>query len=468
MGTYLDRIAAFAAETRYEDIPDEALDAARWILLDTLGGMLASSTLEEPRGFAKLAVERSSSHTSTLVGFGERADALWAAMVNATSACSSETDEGNRLGGGHPAIHTIPPALAEAQARHSSGRELLATIVVAYEVMSRLAAGSPTRWPVHSHGTHGSPGAAVAVARLRGHSAGALRRIINLAACMSPATSWQVCFEGGTVRNLYPAESAMLGMLAVDLAGYGFTGAADGPGEIFGRVLGQGGYDPDRVLHKLGEEWRVTTNYFKLHASCAITHPALDAVHDLLARRPLTAGEIAAIEVHAGGIAPHLGYRDPQNMLAAKFSIPYCIAAAVVLGDTGIDAFAGAALDNPTIRELATRVTVYNDPSAAPPPAHRTARVAIYLRSGEQLAAKTRIVRGDAANPVSRKTLREKFRFLAGRRLPAAGVEAIYKAALHIDETSDVAELHDVLGGAARDASTRFAPGPIVPNSRAD
>lgn len=447
MGDYLDRIAIFAAETRYEDIPAEALDAARWILLDTLGGMLASSTLEEPRGFAKLAVERSAAPTSTLVGFGALADPMWAAMVNATSACFCETDEGNRLGGGHPAIHTIPPVLAEAQARHTSGRELLTTIVVAYEVMSRLASGSPARWPVHSHGTHGSPGAAVAVARLRGRPAPEMRRIINLAASMSPATSWQVCFEGGTVRNLYPAESAMLGMLAVDLAQAGFTGAADGPSEMFGTVLGQGSYDTGRVLDGLGETWRVTTNYFKLHASCAITHPALDAMQDILASRPLRAAEIDSISVTAGGIAPRLGYRDPGNMLSAKFSIPYCLAALIVLGHTGIGAYQGDALHNMDLRSLAERVAVHDDPGAAPAPAHRTARVEVRLTTGEVLCAETRIVRGDAANPVPTATLLEKFHDLASLRLSPGLAEAVADAVLEIDRVEDAVHLHGILSG---------------------
>jgi 2-methylcitrate dehydratase PrpD len=448
MADYLDEIAAFAAGTRYEDIPAAALDAGRWILLDTIGGMLASSTLPETRRFAALAAARGGRPVSTLVGFPERADPLFAAMLNSASACSYETDEGNRHGGGHPAIHVVPPALAEAEAQRASGRRLLATIVVAYEVMSRLAAGGPSRWPVHSHGTHGSPGAAVAVAHLRGHDAASLRRTLNLAACMSPATTWQVCFEGGTVRNLFSAESCLLGMLAVELAGCGYTGAADGPAEMFGRVLGQGGYDTARVLRDLGSEWRVTTNYFKLHASCAITHPALDATFDTLAARPLAAEEVAAVDVYSGGIARHLAYDDPANMLAAKFSIPYCVAAAVVRRDTGIEAFRPPALDDPAIRKLARRVTVHDDPDwAAAPTGSRVTRVEVRLTGGEVLRGEARIVRGDAANPVDRATLLEKFRFLAGQRGDAATAGALADRLLHVDAIDDVTALHDLLAG---------------------
>jgi 2-methylcitrate dehydratase PrpD len=93
---YLDSLARFAAETRFEDIPAEAIEATKLILLDTLGGMLASSTLPEVGRFAALAASRPG--PSTLVGLGHTADPLFAAMVNSTSACSYETDEGNRLG----------------------------------------------------------------------------------------------------------------------------------------------------------------------------------------------------------------------------------------------------------------------------------------------------------------------------------------------------------------------------------
>ncbi|MFN8558449.1 MAG: MmgE/PrpD family protein [Dehalococcoidia bacterium] len=450
MADYLDTIAAFIADTRYESIPPEALDAARWILLDTLGGTLASSTLDETRRFATFAAAQSGRADCTLVGFAERADRLYAAMLNSTSACSYETDEGSRFGGGHPAIHIVPPALAEAEFRHAGGKELLTTIVVAYEVMSRLASGGPSRWPIHSHGTHGSPGSAAAVASLRRMDAPAIRNVLNLAACMSPATTWKVCFEGGTVRNLFSAESCLLGMLAVDLAACGYTGAEDGPSEMFGQVLGQGTYDTAKVVQGLGRQWRVTANYFKLHASCAITHPSLDATYNILRERPLDAGEIEAINVHQGGLARHLAYDDPANMLSAKFSIPYSVAAAVVRGDTGITAFRAPALDDPAIRALATRVVVHDDPAAASlPPSERVTRVEVRLTDGHTLRSETRIVRGDAENPVERAVLLDKFRFLAGQRCDEATVAAIYDRVMHIDDVGDVASLHDALTGAA-------------------
>ncbi|MFN8556194.1 MAG: MmgE/PrpD family protein [Dehalococcoidia bacterium] len=442
MTQYLDQVAAFAADTRFEDIPPAAVDAAKWILLDTLGGMLASSTLPETRKFADMAARRGRDGVATLVGFADKADPLFAAMLNATSACSFETDEGNRLGGGHPAIHVLPPSLAEAEARGATGRQLIETIVVSYEVMSRLASGSPARWPIHSHGTHGSPGAAAAVAHLRGYDATDMRRVLNLATCMSPATTWQVCFEGGTVRNIFPAESCFLGMMAVDLDACGYTSAADAPPNVFGEIMGDGTYDTERVVRDLGSQWRVTTNYFKLHASCAITHPPLDATYNILDRRPVAPDEIASIEVIASPVSGYLAYDDPENMLSAKFSIPYSIAAAVVLRRTDIDAFRGPSLDDPRIRDLARRVTVTPDPDVTwRDHKGRNTAVMMKLRSGETLSSETEFVRGDAMNPVDRSVLLEKFRYLAGQRLNESAVQAVIDAVMAIEGAADLSRL---------------------------
>jgi 2-methylcitrate dehydratase PrpD len=443
MAGYLDTISSFVANARHENIPEPARAAGRLILLDTLGGMLAGSTLAESKGYARLAVASSPVRTSTLVGFHDGAAARWAAMVNATAACSFETDEGNRFGGGHPAIHVVPAALARAEELHASGKKLLTAIVVAYEVMSRLAAGATPRWPVHSHGTHGSPGAAIASVIYERPEAARVRRLINLAACMTPATTWQACFDGGTVRNLWPGLSAFLGMLAVELEPLGYAGSNDGPADIFGDILGAGGYDPERVVEGLGEDWRVTRNYFKLHFACAYTHPSLDAVLALLARRPFSAAEVERITIAGPKVATYLSGFTPSNMLAAKFSIPYAVAATVVRRSTGIASFLDEARADPAIAALAERVEVIADRERDPSGFGDRGRylVTLRLRDGATLSEEAGIARGDAANPVSAEVEVQKFRDLASMRLGPEAVARVENLTLGVERVRDVSEL---------------------------
>ena len=115
MTDYLDQLAGFAAKTRFDTLPAAAVAAARLVLLDTLGAILAGSALPENARLAELASARSPQGKATLLGHRSKADAFWAALANATNGVALEVDEGNRLGGGHPAIHVIPGALAVAE-----------------------------------------------------------------------------------------------------------------------------------------------------------------------------------------------------------------------------------------------------------------------------------------------------------------------------------------------------------------
>ncbi len=168
------------------------------------------------------------------------------------------------MGGGHPSIHVTPAAIAVGEERGSNGKQVLESIIAAYEVTSRIGGATTSRHEIHSHGTWGTIGAAVATARLMGFNAAEVRQSINLAASMSPANTWTPCFEGATVRNLYPGRANFQGILAANLSRCGFTGIADGPADIYSTVLGQG-FDSEQAVAGLGQpgEYRIQENYFK-------------------------------------------------------------------------------------------------------------------------------------------------------------------------------------------------------------
>src|SRR2546428_5708598 len=122
---YLTRLAGLAAGTRFEGLSAATVTAARAVTLDTLGAILAGSRLAENARLAALAAERSGSRTATLVGHGRKAEPMLAALANGTAGVSLEMDEGNRWGGGHPAIHVLPATLAVAEELAGDGPRVL-------------------------------------------------------------------------------------------------------------------------------------------------------------------------------------------------------------------------------------------------------------------------------------------------------------------------------------------------------
>jgi 2-methylcitrate dehydratase PrpD len=443
---YLDRLSRFVEAVSLERLPDEAVQATRLVLLDTIGAMVAGSAQPENRRLATAMQARGSRTGSTLVGHGGRVDPLLATFANATAGVALEVDEGSRLGGGHPAIHVVPAALAVAEDTGADGRRLLESIIAGYEICSRLGSATTPRPNVHSHGTWGTIGTAVAVARMAGLDAAGIRSVINLAASMSPANTWTTALEGVTIRNAYPGRSGLEGILAVDLHRAGFTGLSDAPSDVYGTILADR-FEPERALDDLGGPLRIQQNYFKLYACCRYNHFALDALLAMARAEALRADQVDRVVVTTIPFGPRMAGTAPTSMLGAKFSIPYAVAAALVLGRADVGAFEEPALGDPRIRALAARVEVRVDPEMSPRRADRaTARVEVALKDGRALTGATSVVRGDFADPVPAGEVVEKFVALAAGTLGATRVRGVVDVVGRAETLKDVRDLTALLG----------------------
>ncbi len=275
---YLDRLAAFVEAVDAERLSDTALRAARLVLLDTIGAMVAGSAMPENRRLAEAMHERRSRATATLVGHAGKADPLLATFVNATAGVALEVDEGSRLGGGHPAIHVIPGALAVAEDTGADGRRLLESIIAGYEVCSRLGGATTPRPNVHSHGTWGTIGTAVAVAKLAGLDAAGVRSVINLSASMSPANTWTTALEGVTIRNAYPGRSGLEGHPRGGSPSRAGSPAWPTPRATSTARSWPTASSPRARWTASAARCAIEQNYFKLYACCRYNHFALDAL----------------------------------------------------------------------------------------------------------------------------------------------------------------------------------------------
>ena len=446
---YLDQLADFVCGLRLDELRPEAVDAARTVVLDTVGAILAGSRLPENRKLAEMAVRMSGTGVSTVVGHPDLAGPMLASLVNGTAGVALEMDEGNRLGGGHAAIHVFPPALAVAEELGASGAAFLESVIAAYEVTSRIGTGTVVKAEVHSHGTWGTVGSAVAAARLMGLGLEETREAINIAASMSPANTWTPCIEGATVRNLYPGRSAMQGIMAANLVQCGFTGLEDGPSDVYGSLLGNG-FNAEAAVEGLGESGplRIQQNYFKLHACCLYNHHALDGMQNILRRGEFGASDVKSIDVVAPPLATIMTDPAPANMLAAKFSLPYALAASVAYGATDITAFYPDRLADEETRDLAQRVSVSADPQMdLRRYDYPAARVTVSLNDGRILSESVIAHHGDHQNPAPSDELREKFAFLTRDVLGDSGISEVTDAVSRLESLSDIRELTALLRG---------------------
>ena len=440
MNDYLDELSEFACQISYERLTDSARTAAADVLMDTIGAIVGGSRLPENANLTRF-VGATGGGTASLLGHNLKAQPHMAALANATAGVALEMDEGTRLGGGHPSIHVLPGALAVAEDLAASGPRLAEAVIAGYEVSSRIGGATKARPNVHSHGTWGTIGTAVAVARLMGFGPTQMRQVINLAASMSPANTWTPCFEGATIRNVYPGRSGMQGVLAPQLLLCGFTPPTDAPTDVYTTILGDE-FDVDAAVAGLGQDpLRIEQNYFKFHACCLYNHPVLDAVETIVRREELDHTNIRDVNVTTVPFAQRMAQEYPSNMLSAKFHVPYAVAALLVSGRSDINAFYQDSVENPAIQDLAGRVAVISDPSMnVQEPEKPCARVDVTLADGRTLSESITHVRGDFQRRRSRGELEAKFRFLTSGILGSERTEEVIRA------TTNLAKLEDVRG----------------------
>ena len=447
MEDYLDRLSDFAAGITYDKLSESARTTAAAVVMDTLGAMVAGSRIPENANLARFAAGASNGGSATLLGHSPKAQPMMAALSNATAGVSLEMDEGTRLGGGHPSIHVFPGALAVAEDMGLSGTKLVEGLVAGYEVLSRIGGATAARPNVHSHGTWGTIGTAVAVARIMDFDPPRLRQVINLAASMSPANTWTPCFEGATIRNVYPGRSGMQGILAVQLQQCGYTPLQDAPTDVYTTILGDA-FDSEAVIAGLGQErLRIEQNYFKFHACCLYNHPVLDAVESLVNRENFKHGDVNQVNVTTVPFAVRMAQDYPTNMLSAKFHVPYAVAALLVKGRTDITAFYPESVGDSAIRHLAQRVTVTpNSAMSMQKPDRPCATVSVTLKNGHTLSESTTFVRGDFERRRSHQELEDKFRFLTTETLGQAKTEQTIKLVAGLEDIHNIREITALLG----------------------
>lgn len=441
MPSPLERLAEFAANLEFNDLPADVVERARLIVLDTIGAVLAGSRAPEVCRLALHAREVSASARATLMGFEGGAEAGWAALVNATAATSTELDEGHAAARGHPAIHVLPLALALGEERNLSGRAVVTAIVAGYEVAARVGAASALKPAVHPHGTWGTLGAAAAAARLRGQSKAQVLEAIRIASSLAVATSFQTAYEGALVRNVYAGVSNRHGLFAAELAACGFTGEREGPASVFGAVLSDR-FRPQGLDEGLGARFEIMHGYFKLHSCCRYNHAALDALQILQKEWAFSWQEVTQVRVETYELAARLNDPHPATTLAARFSIPYAVAIALVRGSTAPAAFDESSLNDVSIRALAERVQVTKDPAmTAQTPHRRPARVTVELSDGQSISETVYSSRGDPDQPLAREELVDKYVALASPVLGAEKAGAAMEAVEQLTELASVREL---------------------------
>jgi 2-methylcitrate dehydratase PrpD len=415
-------LANFAANLKAADIPNEVMSRAEDLLVDWFGSAIAgkgSRPVELITQFAQNMGGFDANHAgpSEILVSRKTSSPFLAAMANAAASHVAEQDDVHNGSVFHPATVVFPPALACAQAIGASGEELLVAAVVGYEVGIRVGEflGRSHYKVFHTTGTAGTLAAAAAVGRLLKLSPEQMLNAFGSAGTQS-AGLWEFLRDAADSKQLHTAHAASTGLMSAYIAQAGFTGAEHILEGKQGLAAGMSSdSDPSKLVDRLGSRWTLAETSFKYYASCRHTHPAADALLQVMLTNQLSPNDIAKVEtlVHQGAIDVLGPVTDPATVHQSKFSMGTVLALVAHYQFAGLQEFDRHFYDD-EICAFRERVTMTLDPEVdGAYPQRWIGKVKVHLMNGQVLEGRVDEPKGDPGNTLSRTEITDKAMRLA-------------------------------------------------------
>jgi len=409
---------------RCDALPADVEAKARLLLLDTLGCLLAGLNHPDVKAFGRALRVAFPGDVAWPASDIQLAPAASGAL-GAAAACWDEACEGNASAHGRPGLPVVPALLALAATRNATLGELLLALATGYEIGTR--AGESWRIPPgwHVDGSSHSLGVAAAVARLTSGPQ-RMQAAIEAAACQIPASLYLPITVGSVLRNTYAAHAVLLGVMAAAAADANFTMPDGALEEGRRRVLrAESDANPTPAGH-----WTILDGYLKPFAAVRHTHYGVAAALRLRQHPAFSLAKLGAIRLQVYDEAMrYCGNRAPQTAIQAQFSLSYAVAAALVLGDLGPEAY--TKLDDPAITDLERRIAVDVDPART----HRGATLTLTI-DGAALSDTVDAVAGDPAMPMTQAEAVAKFHRYTDSIVGRPHAEALVAFALEASATT--------------------------------
>jgi 2-methylcitrate dehydratase PrpD len=416
-------VAEFVVRTKLSDIPPDVIELGKKSMLDGLGLALAGSVAQLGQitsGYVQsLGLAR---NDATIIGTSKKAPTRFAAFANGIGIHADDYDDTqlavapDRVYGllTHPTAPCLPAALAVAESRGLSGRDLMLAYHVGVEVECKIAeAIAPRHYEdgFHSTGTCGPFASAAAAAKLYGFDSERCARAFGIAAS-----------EGGGLREnfgtmtkpFHAGRAAESGIVAADLAALGWTASdeiLEAPRGFF-HAAG-GGYDPTAIENKLGKPWAFASPgvSIKPFPSGSLTHPGMTEMLRLIKKNNIRANQVEAVSVGTNKNMPNaLIHHHPTDALQGKFSMEFCMAVLLLYGKAGLTEFTDEVVRRKEVQDMIQRIHFGVNPEAEAAGYNKmTTIIDIKLQDGRTISGRADFGKGSPVDPMSFDDVAAKF-----------------------------------------------------------
>jgi 2-methylcitrate dehydratase len=420
--TLARRLAEYAASVRFEDLAPSTVHEVKRRVLDSLGCAYGAYGSEVARIARAVGTGAESRPGAGIIGVRHSALPALAAFANGAMVRYLDfNDTYLSLEPAHPSDN-IPACWAAAEAAGASGRDLIAAVALAYEVQCRLCDAASIRAHGWDHVTYGCFSTALAAGKLMGLDAERLEQAVNLAGVNAPAlrqtragqlSMWKGCAFANAARN---------GVFAAWLASLGMTG----PHEIFEGPMGfwkqvSGPFELD--IERWGPPSMITETSIKFWPAEYHSQSAIDAALSL--RDEVGAAvNIRKIEISSFDAAVDIIGSEPEKWRptsreTADHSMPYCVAAALLDGQVGLEQFSDERIAREDVNDLMQKIVIRRDDGlTALYPEGIPNRLEVATWQGHTYTREVTYPRGHARNPMTDEEVAAKYLAMARLQLP--------------------------------------------------
>jgi 2-methylcitrate dehydratase PrpD len=432
------RLARFVVGTDEADIPAPIYEHTKVALMDWLGVTLAGKDEPLVKKLLHYTDIMGGKEQSTILGHGLQKTVSQAAMINGAASHALDFDDTLAAFSGHPSVTLFPGLLALSEWLKKNGRDFLTAYIIGLKVgMAVGISAGPKHYAsgFHSTSTVGTLASAAACSRLMDLDEQQTIHALGIAGTQSFGLKRSF---GTMCKPFHAGRASEVGVTAALLAGDGFTGAEDileGPNGFFQAMRGSVN---EQFMGTLGQTWGIENLAQKYHASCHFTHSPIEAALSISRKQGLPGEDIESVEVFCSETAlTTADIIEARTGLEGKFSIPYCVANALLRGNTGLSAFTDELVAEPEVKTLMQKITVRQDPEAQ----GMEARVTIKTRDGNEYSADSDVFKEIPELVLKKVKIKDKFTDLCSPMLDSARIKKIVGVIFGLESVKDMSAL---------------------------
>jgi 2-methylcitrate dehydratase PrpD len=445
MAEVMDNLVRFLTQTKFEDLPPEVVDYTKLLCLSQLAAVVGGVKMPASTMVLQQAQLAGGAGEAGVAGYGGKLPVAQAAFCNAVFAHTTELEDDAFPD--RSTIGTVIPALFSlGEAVKCSGRELMESIVLGFDVQTKMALISRAGYKGSMAFSTGGWGTAAAASRLLKLDEEQTRTTMAIACSLVGGLLHQV---PSMMHFIESGVAARDGILAAYWARAGITA---NPNIIedhhgFWDMFALERDDLEKYNEALSGELRLMRVGIKKYGCAYLMQRIVDGALELRDTNKFTYDEVENVELHIAPWFDEFIRRNPKTVESARFSVSHVLSGIILGRQVDLSTFSDEAINDPAYAEADKKITLVMHEERGQIRFEGPDELIIRLKDGREFRKMCEIARGSPPHYLDESDVRAKFRMCADYTgyLSESAIERICDLVMNLEKVDDISAITDLL-----------------------